>query len=129
VGDDPERAVVPRLEINAAKIEDVNEKAKEEEKEAGPRGAGRRGSWCPTGVAVNDIKSPRTKEKEHAERRIRREKNLRRTYETKDLEIFNLLRVPVWIFDFKKRQMLWCNLEGLEVPRRCPCHAKQHSQP
>ncbi|ELR25046.1 His Kinase A (phosphoacceptor) domain containing protein [Acanthamoeba castellanii str. Neff] len=50
-----------------------------------------------------------------AERRIRREKNLRRTYETKDLEIFNLLRVPVWIFDFKKRQMLWCNLEGLEL--------------
>jgi hypothetical protein len=132
VGDDLERAAVPRLDI-----EDVNEKAKEEEKEekakdAGPRGgAGRRGSWCPAGVAVNESKSPRTKEKEYAERRIRREKNVRRTYETKDLEIFNLLRVPVWIFDFKKRQMLWCNLEGLEVPTGAPLlpRQEQHSQP
>jgi hypothetical protein len=127
VGDDIERLAVPRPEIpntEPARPKVTNEAADGQMEEVVGEGDGwppgsqgaRRGSWCVAGGAGNeDSKSPRAKEKEYMERRSRRERNLRRSYETKDLEIFNLLRVPVWVFDFKKRQMLWCNIEGLEV--------------
>jgi len=41
--------------------------------------------------------------------------DLGHTYRTRDLDILNLLPVPVWVFNFKKRAMVWCNNRGLKV--------------
>jgi hypothetical protein len=38
-----------------------------------------------------------------------------RSYTPKDLEVFNLLKHPVWVFDFERKAMYWANKAALEV--------------
>jgi hypothetical protein len=99
-------SVANHMRLNAERAESNGTVAKGEAK--------KRSEAREDGKDGERAKSPRF-EKEYKERRKEREKNLRRSFKREDLEILNLLRVPVYIFDFVRRTMLWCNSEGLEV--------------
>lgn len=46
---------------------------------------------------------------------MRMEVNPTRCYQQNDLEIFNVLQHPVWVFDIEKKSMFWSNKEGLKI--------------